>query len=293
MDLCLRATLRKSGLEIAVATTTQVVRDAQTAHQLEATSLVALGRLLTGVGLMTLTSKREGTFSGQILSKGRIGQLYADCTDRGHLRGRVKVPSLGFPISPEEDPRGRRSVAAAVFPGDLSVIRSLGKGGYNQSAVPLVSGEIDEDLRQFLETSDQIPTALAAEVLLGPNHRVERAGGVLIQALPDGDPARLAELRGRLEKGGLAKIMEAEPVATLAALAPDAVVIDQLSLVWKCRCSEERVLASLRMLEATDLAEMIAAEVPVVVDCDLCAKKYEIQVDQIRQLFAQMIKAEG
>jgi redox-regulated HSP33 family molecular chaperone len=96
-----------------------------------------------------------------------------------------------------------------------------------------------------------------------------------------------------LEKGGLAKIMEAEPVATLAALAPDAVVIDQLSLAWKCRCSEERVLASLRMLEATDLAEMIAAEVPVVVDCDLCAKKYEIQVDQIRQLFAQMIKAEG
>lgn len=252
-----------------------------------------MGRLLTGVGLMALTAKREGSFSGQVISKGRIGQLYADCTERGHLRGRVKVPSLVFPIIPGEDPQGRRSVAAAVFPGDLSVIRSLGRGEYNQSAVPLVSGEIDEDLQSFLESSDQIPTALAAEVLLGPQNKVERAGGVLIQLLPGGDSARLAELRARVEKGGLAKVLADDPAVTLAALAPDAVVIDQVDLSWRCRCSEERVLASLKMLEPQDLAEMIAKDTPVVVDCDLCAKKYEIQIEQLRKLFAQTIKAEG
>lgn len=293
MDICLRATIKKSGLEVTVAVTTQVVQAAQDAHHLEATSAIALGRLLTGIGLIALTSKRAGSFSAQVLSKSRIGQVYADCTDQGHFRGRVKVPSLVFPLTAGEDPRGRRSVSAAVFPGELSVIRSLGKGEYNQSAVPLTNGEIDDDLKTFLEVSDQVETALSAEVLLGEGGRVARAGGVLIQALPDGDRAALRALEQKLVGGGLAQRLADDPAVILAQLAPEATVIDIVPLLWKCRCSYERVLASLKMLEPADLVQLIEAGVPVAVDCDLCAKKYEVALDEVRTLFAQTIKAEG
>lgn len=295
-DVCLRATHTKARLEIAVALTTGLVQEAQRIHGLAATSAVALGRLLTGTALLALTHKREGTTSIQILSRGRIGNLYADCNHKGHVRGMTKRPHLAFPPAAEERRNGRRALHRAVFPGQISVIRRLPDGEYGQSSTPLVSGEIDEDIESFMINSDQIPSLVVTDVLLDEKSRVTSAAGVLVQAMPDGDPETLLRIRGRLVLGALARTLPdlGDASALLAHVSADAVEVEEPApIAYRCHCSRERVLGSLRMFPVTDLAEMVDEGKTVDVNCDLCGKKYPVSPADLQRAFEDLVKAQG
>ncbi len=295
-DVCLRATHKEARLEIAVALTTDLVREAQAVHGLAATSTVALGRLLTGTALLALTRSAAGSTSVQILSRGRIGSLYADCTHEGAARGMVKVPQLAFPITERERESRRRSLGPAVLPGRISVIRRLTSGEYAQSATPLVSGEIDEDLESYLTSSVQTPTLVVCDVVLDARARLTRAAGVFVHAMPDGDKTRLQALSERLRDGGLARALETidGPEALLDFVSADAELVDSpVPILYRCRCSREHVLASLHMFGVKDLAEMASEERPVEVGCDLCGKKYRVSPQDLLRAFEELIKAEG
>jgi molecular chaperone Hsp33 len=294
VDVCLRATHRR--LEIAVALTTDLTREAARIHRLAATSAVALGRLLAGTALLAITGKHEGSTSVQILSKSRIGQIYADCTDDGDARGMARNPDLAFPVGEAERASGRRSLHLAVHPGRISVVRRVASGEYAQSSTQLVTGEIDEDIESYVVHSDQIPTVVACDVVLGEEDAVVAAGGVLVRTMPDGDRDELGRVADRLRGGALARALEASPSAErlLELAAPGAEVVDAPSpLRYRCRCSRERVLASLRMFPVEDLASMVGDAKPVEVNCDLCGRKYPVQPEDLLRAFEDLIKAEG
>ena len=117
LDICLRAAVRRAGLEIAVATSTRLCREAQNAHGLQTTSAIALGRLLTASLLVALTSKRRGVTSFQIVTRSNLRQIYADATHEGHVRGFAKNPSIDFPLFEGERYDGRRSIAQLRWTG--------------------------------------------------------------------------------------------------------------------------------------------------------------------------------
>lgn len=295
VDVCLRATSRSARLEIAIAITTRVVEKARKAHGLAPTSCVALGRLLTSTGLVALTAKQEGTTTTQLTSKGRFRQVTVDANHEGHLRGYARPADVSFPMTLAEKESGRRSLAASLQPGHLSVVRRDPKGNYGQSAVELRSGEVDLDVQHYLEHSTQVPTVVAAEVQLG-DASVELAGGVLVQAMPDGDLVRLAEIREMLEGGGLLGLLQRheDPQYALREIQPDAEVVEvPVIMQWRCRCSQARVVRSLQLLEPLELAEMIEAGEPVEVNCDFCGTTYSVSVEQMQGVFELLAKAKG
>lgn len=295
VDVCLRATSPSTRLEVTVAFTTRVVQRAQEAHRLSPTATVALGRLLTSAGLVALTAKREGTLGAQVTTLGRIRQLMVDANHQGHLRGYARAPELAFPMSAEERRTGRRSVAAGTLPGHLSVVRRNAQGEYTRSAVDLVSGEVDRDVEHYLVHSDQVPTVLVADVFLQDND-VVMSVGALIQAMPDGDRAHLETLRARLMDGGLLALARdtPDPQQLLGVIQPDAEIVEApVIFTWRCRCSHERVVSSLQLLEAEELAEMIEAGTPAEVACDFCGSQYRVSADEMRAVFRLIARAEG
>ncbi len=295
-DLCLKAFHPSARLEVVVATTTGACRDAQLAHDLAPTSAVALGRLLTGAGLLAIHSNLPGSLSIQVLSQSRIKMMYADCTHEGDLRGYVRDTSLSFPLSAAERSSGRHTVGAAIAPGKLSMVRIDPQGRYSQSATTLVTGEIDADIEHFIDRSDQVDNAMACEVRLNDDGAVTRAAGVMIRALPDGNRAHLALLRERIAEGLLLGLVRdgAEAKGILTALDREAEPVETPTrLRWKCRCSVERVRRSLSLFEIKDLMEIIEAGEPVSVRCDMCTKSYLIGVDEVRTVLERMIKAQA
>jgi molecular chaperone Hsp33 len=239
--------------------------------------------------------QRRGQVSFQVMSQGHLGQVYADVTPDGDLRGYVRNPTLVL-TQPADAPQSpRQSIAGAVGGGLLSAIR-LGSGReYHQSTVDLISGELDLDVENFLNHSDQVPTALVCDVLLD-GIEVAHAGGIIVQGMPGAQAEHIAALRPKMrdELAGLLASDGLEPLAIIRHFLPEAEPVDAPSrLRWKCRCSYERATAGLRMVGPEELAKMVDDKEDAEVSCDFCGVAYVVPASQVEQVFLDTITARG
>ncbi|MBN2360625.1 MAG: Hsp33 family molecular chaperone HslO [Deltaproteobacteria bacterium] len=296
-DLLLPGVIRGAELVVAVATTTEVCRAAQAVHELAPTSSVALGRLISAASLSSLLVQKPGITSLQIVCSGRLGQAFAEVTHRGAIRGYVKNPRLDLPLIAPPDQEPRRSIALGIGDGLLAVTREAVDTHFTQSTVPLISGEIDLDVEHFCVTSDQIPTALACDVLLDDDGAVALAGGLIVQAMPGADLDRLRQLRAQLIDGELARLLDhhaGDAADMLRALVPEVVAVARpLELEWRCRCSYQRVLDALALLSPDELGQMAEMGEAASINCDFCRKSYEVSAFELLRLYHSAGKAEG
>src|SRR5574341_2560916 len=93
----------------------------------------------------------------------------------GGIRGYVMNPDVHLPLTP----MGKLDVGSAVGRGTLHVTIDVGLRVPYHGSVPLVSGEIGEDLASYLVTSQQISSVCALGVMVAPDERVLAAGGMI------------------------------------------------------------------------------------------------------------------
>ena len=123
-----------------------MVNEAHKIHGTYPVATAALGRLLTGAALMGATLKNESdSITLQIRGDGPLGALTAVTDSRSHVRGCVDDPLVERPLNA----KGKLDVGGGVGHGTLSVIRDLGLKEPYIGQVPLVSGEIAEDLTAY------------------------------------------------------------------------------------------------------------------------------------------------
>ena len=276
-----------------VVLSTTTCREARRLHRLAPTSCVALGRLLTAAAAAGFVQRR-GALSLQIVGNGHMGQLFADVTPEGNLRGYVKNPTLSLPQD-GKDPPLRHAVGGAIGRGQLSVIY-MGQGHtFSQSTTELVSGEVDLDVEAFLDRSDQVPTALVCDVLLD-GAEVALAAGVIVQALPGGDPGAVLPIRQALRDTLATRLHDEgpDPETLIKGVLPQARRTGEpQALRWKCRCSQARAEGSLKMLGPHDLAQMVDDKETAEVVCEFCSTRYEVPPDTVEKVFLDTITGRG
>jgi molecular chaperone Hsp33 len=272
---------------IVAARTTHLVRDAQTRHGCSPTVTAALGRLLTGAGLMSLQlSGRERTIL-QINCEGPVRGLIAEAATGGRLRGYPLRPRAELPLNE----RGKFDVAGIVGRGYLHVTRVYDTGQPYTSAVPLVSGEIGEDLAHFFARSEQLPTVVAVGVLANPAG-VVAAGGILAHLMPGANPeivdALEAAARGLPQVTTLVRegATPEDLVRELAgALDPRVTHVQPLS--FHCRCDRSRVAKAIVGLGSDQLKQMARADNDTEATCDFCGKRYYFSPAEVAEILAQ------
>ena len=171
----IRGLSENGGVVFCGVDSTELVRRAEQLHTTSATCSAALGRLLTGASLMGSMLKDDGDkVTLRVQGGGPAGVLIA-CTDgTGNVKGCIDNPLVELP--PKAD--GHLDVGGAVGrSGVLTVIRDnrLQKEP-TVGQVPLVSGEIAEDLTRYYATSEQIPTVCALGVLVDKDLSILSAG---------------------------------------------------------------------------------------------------------------------
>lgn len=171
----IRGLSENGGVVFCGVDSTELVRRAEQLHTTSATCSAALGRLLTGASLMGSMLKDDGDkVTLRVQGGGPAGVLIA-CTDgTGNVKGCIDNPLVELP--PKAD--GHLDVGGAVGrSGVLTVIRDnrLQKEP-TVGQVPLVSGEIAEDLTRYYATSEQIPTVCALGVLVDKDLSILCAG---------------------------------------------------------------------------------------------------------------------
>lgn len=294
MDTLVRGSSAGGEIRVLAAITTDLVNEAQRIHHTYPVATAALGRLLTGAAIMGAAGLKNDTDSMtvQIKGEGDIKNLVAVTDAKSRVRGYISNPYVHRPLND----KGKLDVGGAIGGGFLSVVRDLGMKEPYAGQVPLVSGEIAEDLTYYYAKSEQIPTSVALGVLVDTDNTVIAAGGFIIQMLPGATDEMAKSLEAILN--GL------PPITTMirdGMTAEDILfrVTDGFSMIcenktvtpkYECTCSKERMEKALISIGKDALTEIITEQGQAELTCQFCNNAYTFSKEELSDLLA---KAKG
>lgn len=292
MDAILRAINEPETIRVVAAITSEAVREACRRQRARGIAAVAIGRGLTaGVLLATLAKQDKERLRIQLAGDGPAGNLLIDAHGDGRVRACLEHEVEGD----EADLAGARPSTARLLgmSGHLVVTRDLGLGQGYQGAVELVSGEVDEDLQNYLDRSEQLPSALRCEVVLDAKGEVVRAAGVLAQSFPASPPELIAAVRERLTPGVLRQLLDNHErvLDELVGFALGGEAFRRMleyPVTFHCPCGPERARSVLATLGAADL-DALADEQPVTeIRCNFCGDVTRLSAHEVREVAAKL-----
>ena len=271
----------------AVLDAKDIVSEIEKIHKTSAVVTAALGRLSVGASLMGYMLKGdEDSITLRIDADGPTGQLVAVADSHGNVKSCVNNPVVELPLNSV----GKLDVSGAVGKnGTLSVVKDMGLREPYVGVIPLVSGEIAEDIASYYATSEQIPTVCALGVLVDTDLSVKSAGGFLVQLLPFADEkcidtieknvSAMRPVSALLDEG-----VTPEEIANmlLAGLEPNE--LDTASPVYKCDCSRQRTEKVLISIGRNELNSIAAEGKDTEVSCHFCGKNYVFTPQEITRL---------
>ena len=287
MGKLIRCITSDGAVMISAVDTTDMVEKAQKIHDTTAVVTAALGRLLTAGTMMgNMMKGDESSLTLRVKADGPAGSLVVVSDPGGNVKGYVENPHVTIP--PKAN--GKLDVGGAVGKnGHLYVLKDVGLKEPYSGVVPLVTGEIAEDITSYYATSEQIPTVCALGVLVNGDRSVACSGGFIMQLLPGADDSTIDKIEENLGKLKPVTTMLAEnkTIKDIVDAALEGFEVEVLyteDVAYKCDCSRERVMKALVTLGSDELEKM-AEEMPEIeLNCHFCNKNYKFTPDEVKAL---------
>jgi molecular chaperone Hsp33 len=284
-DELVRTYTADGSASVRVLTATSLVREAARRHATSPTATVALGRALMGTLLLATGGQDGERVQLQVRGDGPLGTILVTADSDGAVRGYVQHPSANPPLCGEE-----LGVRDAIGFGTFSVERNHAswKRPYT-GIVPIVEGEIAQDLARYLYESEQKPSTVALGIFLGPDGQVEAAGGYLIQSLPGAEDDALAALEthvsenlhpSRLVREGLS----ADGILDRLLAGIGGGDREAIDARFECPCSRERVRRAATLLGRAELREIASRGEELEMHCHFCAELWRLSPDEVGSL---------
>jgi len=311
-DSLVHATAADNQLRCMAARTTSLVGEACRRHKTFPTASVALGRTLTGGLLLGSSLKDLEKITVHFHCDGPISNIIAQADPHGNVRGYVSNPEADVTVA---NHLGKFDVRAVVGSGTLYVTRDAGfeiglhKEAYRGS-VPIISGEISEDLAYYLSKSEQIPSAVSLGVLMTVDTdgtetptaiepefsldrlRVSAAGGFIIQMMPSASDEIIRHLEQTIPKAPPSTEMiraGLSPVEMLkTALGDlDLLLLEEKEPSFYCQCSRERALQIISALGPDEVKDMLEKDNGAQLTCHFCNESYDISGEELGELLIE------
>ncbi|MBQ7901403.1 MAG: Hsp33 family molecular chaperone HslO [Clostridia bacterium] len=292
-DYIIRAVSDTGSIRAFAAYTKNTVNTAQMYHKTSAVATAAVGRLLTAAAMMGATLKgEEDIITIQTNGNGPIGRLIAVTDSKSRVKVCVGNPNVELPLNSQ----GKLDVGGAVGKnGYLTVITDLGLKEPYIGKIPLVSGEIGDDLTSYFAVSDQIPSAVGLGVLVDTDLSVKEAGGFIIQVMPGASDDEITILENNVAKvkSVTSLLDEGKTIEEILALVLDGIeyhITDNTPTEYYCNCSRERVEKTLITIGAKDLREIIETDGKAQLTCHFCDGVYDFDKEDLLRLLAEATK---
>lgn len=275
-----------AGVLLSLAVTTNTIEEARKRHDLWPVVSAALGRTMTGALLLAGHYKNEETVSIRITGDGPIGSIHVDALGDNRIRGYAAQPHVGIPLNA----LGKLDVGGAVgHTGEIAVTRFTGLEQNYSSRSQLVSGEIGDDLANYLYISEQIQSTINVGVLVDTDNSVIVAGGFLVQALPNASDEDLLTIESNINRvGALTKYLVDHPNGEgLAEKIFEGISYKEVysaPVTFGCTCDRGRFSDILNTLQEEDKRELLEDDVTELV-CHYCGETYHFPKDELEMLF--------
>ncbi|MFW6409807.1 MAG: Hsp33 family molecular chaperone HslO [Halanaerobiales bacterium] len=284
----IRALTTDKQIRALTVDSTEVVRTARKYHRTTPVATAALGRVLSAALMMGSMVKSGEVTSLKVEGDGPLGKIIAEANQYGEVRGYV----MNSGVETKINSKGKLDVAGAVGKGYLIVRKKTGLKEPYEGKVPLVSGEIGEDLTYYFTKSEQIPSSVGLGVLVDRDMKVRAAGGFIIQLMPEAEEKTIQKLEKNLaiikspsrliDNGLTAKDLMGKILGDF-----DYRILSSKEVKFKCQCNKEMIKDIMVSLGEEELKQTLQKQGKVEIKCHFCGKKYKFNEKEIKKVLTQ------
>eukprot|EP00525_Craspedostauros_australis_P003953 CAMPEP_0198127338 /NCGR_PEP_ID=MMETSP1442-20131203/46923_1 /TAXON_ID= /ORGANISM="Craspedostauros australis, Strain CCMP3328" /LENGTH=374 /DNA_ID=CAMNT_0043787295 /DNA_START=178 /DNA_END=1302 /DNA_ORIENTATION=+ len=271
-------------IKVTACTVRNIINDVMIMHTMTAVPSDALGRAVVCALLMSNGMQLEQTVQLTVNSDGPLRGLVAIASGKGEVRGYVGSPMLGD-----------LTIEEAIGQGSLQVVKNHPDWPNPYNGITAIRhGDLDRDIGIYLAESEQRSCALAAATSIN-GILCTSCGGYLIEQLPGAETETLRKVEENLAKiveldggnkiptnlllGGTTPYQITEMVLEGLDMQP----LQQIKPVFKCSCSEDRLVRALRLLPKEDVEDLVKKGEDVEARCEFCGTVYRMGPDKIRK----------
>lgn len=286
-DYIVNAITSNGAIRVVAADTTELCNRAQEIHKMSPTAAAALGRTLTAAAIMgSMLKSADDSLTIQLNGGGPIGKVVAVGDGNANVKGYVGNPLVDLPLNE----KGKLDVGGAIGrDGMLGIIRDLGLKEPYVGQVPLVNGEVAEDLTQYYATSEQLPTAVALGVLVDVDYTIKAAGGFILQVLPGAYDEDIDNVERTVQS--ISSVTEMlsngkKPEDIVEQLLSDYEIeyFDNVPTKYQCDCSRDRTDRALISLGKEELTKIIEEDGKAEITCHFCDNVYAYTKQELEEL---------
>ncbi len=286
-DYILRVTAGNGSVRGFFAKTNDIANESFKIHSTTPVVSAAMGRLLTATSILGVMLKSEKDlvtlkFNGD----GPMRGIIATSDYSGDVKGYPYNNNVDIPLKPS----GKLDVGGAIGFGTLTLTKDMGLKEPYTGQIPLISGEIADDLTYYFAKSEQIPTSVALGVLVDTDYSIRQSGGFVIQLMPGTDEAiidviekklqTLKPITEMLDNGLLPEDIAKEVLGDL-----NLEINETIPVKYNCNCSKERVEKAILTLGKADIDDILSKEKQIHIKCEFCNNEYLFDEEELITLF--------
>jgi molecular chaperone Hsp33 len=276
-DLVVRAITADGAFRVIAVRTTETAKDVAAVQKAQGSRAKLLAEMLTAAVLVRETMAPDLRVQGILQGDDPKTRIVADSFPDGTTRGLVQLRN-GTDVA-----LGQRAV--------LQMMRTLHNGQIQQGMVQASeTGGISAALMEYMQASEQV-ISFAAVGAVAREDGVLSSGGYIVQLLPEASEGPLMVMTERLKDFPPIQDLLAKNEASPEHLLSEVLYgmpydeVGRGTLRFECRCSEERLLATLLSLPRPDIRELVTGIHPgevLEIDCDYCQRHYRISPERLR-----------
>lgn len=265
MDKLVRAINSTHEFTIVSCTTTSIMKEIVKNHQIVTGFSNSVSDIVSANVLMSASLKDEKeSISINLNTDGMLSQIISNGDYNGDFNG--------YGILNNEN------ASRIVGEGVLEVFKYYDGKEIRSSQTPATSTDISEVIVDYYFQSEQVHSVvLLASISDKKTDEFYGSGGILIQLLPNASEEvkdKINEVVSKIE--GLSKQvalgMSAEEMVKL--IDADAQILGSKDISFKCNCSKEDVLESVKLIDKAEIKKIIEEDGGLKVICNSCNKPY-------------------
>ena len=266
---------------------TEMVQEIRDLHNLSNLATAALGRVMIVSSMIASTLKSyEDRLTIQIKGDGPLGNIVVCANSALELKGYITNPEVELPLNNE----GKLDVSKGIGLGTLTLIKDIGLKDPYVGTCELLTGEIGDDFAYYFNVSEQTPSVVSVGVLIGKEGNVQKAGGYIIQPLPDCEDKVIDKLESiNIKLPAMTELMSEG--RTIDDIVVNATGDEQIETLYsgdakvKCDCSLERIENTVVALGKEEALKVLEENGKLELTCNFCNSKYNFTKEDIEKLF--------
>lgn len=266
----------------------ELTQEACRIHETSEVSSIAFGRTLIATSLLSkLLKNKKDVLTLKITGTNQIKTILATADANGMIKGYISNNDADLPMM------SHHKIGEAIgLGGNITVIRDFGLKEPYVGISHMLTAEIDDDIAFYYRNSEQQPTAMKLVVEM-QGQQVHKAGGILIQPLPDADEEEMKAFKAVSDQlGNLSEHIQSdlEVKEIIEKYFPGLPVkmTNEFDALFQCDCSRERISRALLTVGREELKEIIEVDQQAVLKCHFCNTTYHFDKQDLTDMITAL-----